>query len=102
MRESVSGGDAQTIHGQEDSRKFLRNFLLHFRPVSVPERSIRFTLTFGLGVAAVTLVFLLLGSGLLLKFVYEPTPAEAYYSILQLNGQVPFGRLLRIMQRWSG
>ena len=36
------------------------------------------------------------------KFVYEPTPAQAYNSILQLNGQVPFGRLLRNMHRWSG
>jgi quinol-cytochrome oxidoreductase complex cytochrome b subunit len=102
IRASVSNGDAPVIPGQEDSRKFLRNFLLHFRPASVPERSIRFSLTLGLGVAAVTLVFLLLGSGLLLKFVYEPTPAAAYNSILQLNGQVPFGRLLRNMHRWSG
>lgn len=102
MRASVSDGAAPNIPGQEDSRKFLRNFLLHFRPASVPERSIRLQLTFGLGVTAVTLVFLLLGSGLLLKFVYEPTPAEAYNSILQLNGEVPFGRLLRNMHRWSG
>lgn len=102
IRASVDDGNAPPNPGKDDNRKFLRNFLLHFRPASVPERSIRFSLTFGLGVAAVTLVFLLLGTGLFLKFVYEPTPAEAYLSILHLNTQVPFGRLLRNMHRWSG
>ncbi len=37
----------------------------------------------------------------MLKFVYEPFPDRAYESILYLNGQIPFGRLIRNIHRWS-
>jgi len=50
---------------------------------------------------ATVLVLLLLGSGLLLKFFYEPFPERAYDSILFLTVQIPFGRLLRNIHRWS-
>ena len=50
---------------------------------------------------ATVLVLLLLGSGLLLKFFYEPFPDRAYDSVLYLNSQIPFGRLLRNVHRWS-
>ena len=78
-----------------------RSFLLHFRPGSVPERTLKLSLTWGLGGMALVLVFLLFGSGLMLKFAYEPTPGKAYESIVYLNNQVPFGRLLRNIHRWS-
>lgn len=68
----------------------------------VPERTLRFTFTWGLGVTATTLIGLLLLTGLLLKFVYEPVPGRAYESILYINTQVPFGQLLRNVHRWSG
>jgi len=87
---------------QKDQRKYFRNLLLHFRPSTVPERTLRLTLTWGLGGMAVVLVFLLFGTGLLLKFVYEPFPDRAYDSILYLESQVPFGQLLRNLHRWSG
>jgi len=67
----------------------------------VPERTLRFTLTWGLGGMAMVLVLLLIGTGLLLKFVYEPFPDRAYDSILYLNTQVPFGLLLRNIHWWS-
>lgn len=85
-----------------DQRKYFRNLLLHFRPSTVPERTLRLSLTWGLGGMAVVLVFLLIGTGLLLKFVYEPVPSRAYESILYLHNQVPFGQLLRNLHRWSG
>jgi len=87
---------------QKDQRKYFRNLLLHFRPSTVPERTLRISLTWGLGGMAVVLVFLLFGTGLLLKFVYEPAPERAYQSILYLNNHVPFGQLLRNIHRWSG
>jgi quinol-cytochrome oxidoreductase complex cytochrome b subunit len=62
---------------------------------------LRLSLTWGLGGAAVVLVFLLFGTGLMLKFVYEPFPDRAYDSILYLNHTVPFGRLIRNIHRWS-
>jgi len=87
---------------QIDQRKYFRNLLLHFRPSTVPERTLRLSLTWGLGGMAAVLLFLLIGTGLLLKFVYEPAPAQAYASILYLENQVPFGQLLRNLHRWSG
>ncbi len=82
-------------------RKHFRSFLLHFRPRAVPERTLRFSLTWGLGGMAMVLVLLLIGTGLMLKFVYEPFPDRAYDSIVYLNSQVPFGLLLRNIHWWS-
>ena len=45
---------------------------------------------------------LLMATGLLLKFVYEPTPTYAYESIVYLGSEVPLGQLLRNLHRWSG
>ena len=85
-----------------DQRKYFRNLSLHFRPSAVPERTLRLSLTWGLGGMAAVLLLLLIGTGLLLKFVYEPVAAQAYASILYLENQVPFGQLLRNLHRWSG
>ena len=85
-----------------DARKFLKNFFLHFRPVTVPERVLRFSATLALGVASTTLLFLLVATGLLLKFVYEPSASTAYESIRYLVSDVPYGQLLRNLHRWSG
>jgi len=82
-------------------RKTFRSFALHFRPVSVPESALDFKLGFGLGIMATVLIFLLFAGGLMLKFLYEPSLAGAYQSITYLNEQVPFGRLLRNLHRWS-
>jgi quinol-cytochrome oxidoreductase complex cytochrome b subunit len=87
---------------QKDQRKYFRNLLLHFRPSEVPERTLKLSLTWGLGGMAVVLVFLLIGTGLLLKFAYEPSPERAYDSILYLESQIPFGQLIRNIHRWSG
>ena len=86
----------------DDPRKYLKNFLLHFRPAMVPERILRVSATWALGLASTTLLFLLMATGLLLKFVYEPTPSYAYESIVYLGSEVPFGQLLRNLHRWSG
>lgn len=101
IRLSVFPDKQETIHHKHGQRKTFRSFLLHFRPRSVPERTLKLSLTWGLGGMAVVLVFLLFGSGLMLKFAYEPTPGKAYESIVYLNNQVPFGKLLRNIHRWS-
>jgi len=74
---------------------------LHFRPRTVPERSLKLSHAWGLGIMAVVLLFLLLCTGLILKFVYAPFPDKAYDSIVYLNNQIPFGQLLRNVHRWS-
>lgn len=50
---------------QSVQRKYLRDLLLHFRPSTVPERTLRLSLTWGLGGIALVLVVLLFGTGLL-------------------------------------
>jgi quinol-cytochrome oxidoreductase complex cytochrome b subunit len=42
-----------------------------------------------------------LGTGLLLKFVYEPNPVSAYASILVIQNEVLFGQLIRNIHHWS-
>ena len=86
---------------QERRRYLLKNLILHFRPATVPEKTLKFTLTWGLGGMAAVLIFLQLGTGLLLKFVYVPTPLDAYTSILALNNEVIFGQLIRNIHHWS-
>ena len=101
IRLSVFPGDRKTVNEQPDNQKYFRGLLLHFRPRVVPERTLRLSLTWGLGGMAAVLVFLLFGTGLMLKFVYEPFPGRAYDSILYLNNHVPFGQLIRNIHRWS-
>jgi quinol-cytochrome oxidoreductase complex cytochrome b subunit len=50
---------------------------------------------------AVVLVMLQLVTGVLLKYAYEPIPAQAYASILRLQGDVLFGQFVRNIHHWS-
>ena len=86
---------------QERKRYLLKNLILHFRPPTVREKTLKFSLTWGLGGMAAVLIFLQFGTGLLLKFVYVPTPLGAYESILVLNNEVVFGQLIRNIHYWS-
>jgi quinol-cytochrome oxidoreductase complex cytochrome b subunit len=51
---------------------------------------------------SVVLVLLLALTGILLLFVYQPIPGRAYDSILTLQNDVLFGRLIRNIHHWSG
>ena len=101
-KRTVPASGAKSPHAPADERRYLRNFLLHFRPASVPEPAARFTLSWGLGGSAGVLLIVLFLTGFLLKFVYEPSLTGAYGSIVTLDEQVPFGRLLRNVHRWGG
>lgn len=77
------------------SRKSITDLVLHLHPPSVPARTLRFSLSFGLGGVAVVLTCLLFLTGVLLLVAYEPTIEQAYGSILVLTRDVPFGRFVR-------
>jgi quinol-cytochrome oxidoreductase complex cytochrome b subunit len=77
------------------------NLVLHIHPRKVPVEALRFTLTWGLGGMCVVLYLLLVMSGVLLLFVYEPFPERAYQSVLTLQNQVMFGQLIRNIHYWS-
>ena len=91
-----------TAPGAPKRNRFLAgSLLLHLRPAQVPLRAIRFTHTFGLGGMAMVLILLLMASGLLMGFVYDPAPERAYRSILVLQEYLLFGRLVRGVHYWS-
>ncbi|MBC2711772.1 MAG: cytochrome b N-terminal domain-containing protein [Desulfosarcina sp.] len=86
---------------EKDRKRFLRsNLILHFRPPAVKEKTLTFTLSWGLGGMAATLVLLQMATGILLKFIYVPTPVDAYASVQTIITQVPFGRLVRNLHHW--
>ncbi len=95
IRHSIFAGPLAPQNDLERRRFLLGNLVLHFRPATVPQKTLRFSLTWGLGGMAALLVMGQLSTGLLLKFVYEPTPEAAYVSMQVLLTDVPFGRLIR-------
>jgi len=61
----------------------------------------KFTHTWGLGGMSLVLFALLLLTGVLLMFVYEPVPAGAHDSVLRLQTDIRFGRFVRNIHHWS-
>ena len=83
-------------------RRLFNSLVLHFRPRTVPERTLKLSLTWGLGGMAVVLVAVLFTTGLMMKLVYQPVPDRAYTSILYLQEAILFGQLIRNLHHWSG
>ncbi len=83
-----------------NARPWRHWLLLHFRPARVPSETLALSLSWGLGGMAATLAAVQLMTGMLLKFVYDPTPAGAYASI-QLLIASPMGRLMRNLHHWG-
>ena len=79
----------------------VNTFVLHFRPVRVPARTLAYTHTFGLGGMSLVLVLLMIGTGALMMFVYEPAPGAAYASVQRLQDTVLFGGFVRSVHHWS-
>jgi len=77
------------------------SLILHLRPIQVPARAIRFTHTFGLGGIALVLFGLLVFTGILMMFAYEPNPDHAWHSIDSFQRDTLFGGLIRGVHFWS-
>ena len=75
--------------------------ILHFRPIRVREETIRYSHTWGLGGSSFVLFLVLLSTGVLLMFAYEPSPGGAYESLVSLQTDVFFGKLIRNIHHWS-
>ncbi len=85
----------------EQQKKTPFGLILHLHPRKVKESTLRFSLTLGLGGMAALLVVVQVVTGLLLKFHYEPSPENAYNSILNLQDSLLFGKMLRNIHHWS-
>jgi len=77
----------------------LTDFLKHLFPRVVLEKNLRISYTFCLGGLAFTAFLLMLASGMLLLFYYQPTPERAFSSILFLESSVWGGKYLRSLHR---
>src|SRR5574342_1098189 len=78
------------------------NVFLHLHPVRAHRWSLRWSTTWGLGIAAISSFFVLLVTGVLLMFYYKPYPDVAYLSIKDIHFVVPTGRFILNIHRWSG
>jgi len=95
-------GRSRTLYSGTERLLFLANSLiLHLRPVRVPAKALRYTHTFGLGGMSLVLILMMISTGILMIFVYEPSPDRAYESILFLEQEILFGRLIRGVHYWS-
>jgi quinol-cytochrome oxidoreductase complex cytochrome b subunit len=102
IRRSVFTDVVYPQAGSERKRSVFDNLILHIHPRTAPGKTLKFTLTWGLGGMPLVLVMLLALTGILLLFVYEPSSDKAYASILILQRDVPFGQFIRNIHHWSG
>ncbi len=89
----------QNATEKRDKTRF--GLILHLHPRKVKAATLRFSLTFGLGGMAAMLLIIQVITGLLLKFHYEPSPENAYNSILNMQESLLFGKMLRNIHHWS-
>ena len=82
--------------------QFFSGFLLHIHPRRVPEETIRFTLSFGLGGMSAILVSLLFLTGIFQALAYIPDSKEAYTSIQRMYEPGTFSGWVRNIHYWSG
>ncbi len=76
-------------------------FLLHLRPIRLPESTLRWTHTFGLGGSSLVLIAVQAVTGILMMLVYRPVPEAAYGSVIDLEREVLFGSLVRGVHWWA-
>jgi quinol-cytochrome oxidoreductase complex cytochrome b subunit len=78
------------------------NVFLHLHPVRTHRWTLRWSTTFGLGIAAAAAFLITVVTGVLLMFYYKPYPEVAYQSIKDIHFVVPTGRFIRNLHRWAG
>ncbi len=93
-------------HGFPDSNRnrslaVFSNFFLHFHPVKVRVRAIRFGRTLYLGGLAAGCFLILTVSGLFLMFYYRPAVPHAYNDMKDFAYVVSSGMFLRNVHRWT-
>ncbi len=93
-------------HGFPDSNRnrslaVFTNFFLHFHPVKVRLRAIRFSRTLYLGGLSAACFLILTMSGILLMFYYRPAVPHAYNDMKDFAFVVSSGMFLRNLHRWT-
>ncbi|HEY3324930.1 MAG TPA: cytochrome b N-terminal domain-containing protein [Planctomycetota bacterium] len=77
------------------------NVFLHLHVARTHRWSLRWSATWGLGVASAAAFLITLITGILLMFYYKPYPDVAYAAIKDIHYVVPTGRFIRNIHRWA-
>ncbi|MFO7556898.1 MAG: cytochrome b N-terminal domain-containing protein [Desulfobacterales bacterium] len=83
----------------QNENGLFNEFIRHLFPRMVRRQNLKITYTFCLGGLAFTAFMVLIATGLLLLFYYQPSYAEAFGSILFLESSVPAGLYIRSLHR---
>jgi quinol-cytochrome oxidoreductase complex cytochrome b subunit len=102
VRNSIFRGPLTPESDRDRKLMVLDSLILHLHPSTIPEKTLRFTLTWGLGGMTALVMMILLVTGVMLMFTYTPSPSQAYYDILDLETNVWFGQLVRNIHHWGG
>ncbi|MBZ0294589.1 MAG: cytochrome b N-terminal domain-containing protein [Anaerolineae bacterium] len=102
IRESIERDDMPLQDDRSRMRYVMNNLVLHIHPSKVARPTLKFTYTWGLGGLAILLFTILVVTGVMLMFVYTPSPETAYTDMLALQTDVQFGQLVRNLHHWSG
>ncbi len=82
-------------------RMVVDSLILHLHPTKVPDTSMRWTYSWGLGGLSALLMAILGMTGIVLQNNYTPAAPQAYLDILEINSNVWFGELIRNIHHWS-
>jgi quinol-cytochrome oxidoreductase complex cytochrome b subunit len=85
----------------EAGSAIIKNFLLHWFPNRVANKSISFGYSAYLGTISFTLFLILTVTGVILMFHYTPSVERAYWSMKDIEFAVSFGWFLRRLHRLS-
>ncbi len=77
------------------------SFIKHIHPVKIPLKALELKSTWALGGMCLVLVMVLMGTGALMLFSYQPFPEFAYTSVQHLENQFIFGRMIRSLHYFS-
>ena len=86
---------------REESQATFHNLFLHIHSVRVHVRTLKPTLTLGLGIMAISAFLITLITGVLLMVYYKPSTDLAYQSIKDIHFTVSTGRFMRNIHRWA-
>ena len=102
VRRSIQRDPISSDNDRDRMRLVMNSLILHIHPTKVSRPALKFSYTFGLGGLLILLSFILAVTGILLIFVYTPSPDAAYESMISLRTEIYFGNLVRNLHHWSG
>jgi len=102
IQQSIQRGPIAPHDDRSRMKMVMNSLVLHIHPAKVSRPALKLTYTFGLGGLLILLSAVLAFTGVLLLFVYTPSPDAAYESMIALQTEVNFGNLIRNLHHWSG